>query len=158
MNTLSKSCLVGLLLAVAASAAELPQDAGRSMPPRIACAELGPQHNGKDVTMSFTVAGTYWISGTVPVGQTPSFGITPVLAEGSPRFGVLVSGDLADVMNRFNLAAPTLSAKGLVIEATGRMSVHPAPPDHPAAGPSYQLNIRDWKKFRIIPAPKPRGA
>jgi hypothetical protein len=158
MNKLSKSCLVGLLLAVAARAAELPQDAGISMPPRIACAELGPQHNGKDVTMSFTVAGTYWISGTVPVGQTPSFGITPVLAEGSPRFGVLVSGDLADVMNRFNLAAPSNVAMGLVIEATGQITVFPAPDGNPAAGPSFQLTIRDWKKFRIIPDPKPRGA
>ena len=72
--------------------------------------------------------------------------------------GVLVSGDLADVMNRFGLDDTSKTVKGVVMEATGKITVFPAAKDSPEKGPSYQLNIRDWKRFRIIPDPKPRGA
>ena len=153
MKAFSTMSLLGLLLAVATSAAEPAKDAVKSTPPHIGIAELGPQHDGQEVHMTFTVAETYVISGSVAVGQVPSFGITPALAEGSPRFGVLVSGDLADIMYRFGIDAPSGSAKGIVMEATGKITVFPAPKDNAEKGQSFQLNIRDWKGFRIIPDP-----
>lgn len=155
MHAVTTMSLLVLLHAVTANAAELAKDVTELMPPHIEIAELGPQHNGKDVRMTFTVVETYQISGSVPVGQVPSFGITPALAEGSPRFGVLVSGDLADVMYRFDMVGPSERAKGKVMEATGKITVFPAPKDNPEKGPSFQLNIRDWKGFKIVPDPKP---
>jgi hypothetical protein len=64
---------------------------------------------------------------------------------------VLVSGDLAEVIDRMDMAAPRNTAKGVVMEATGKLTVFPASQDALDNQPSYQLNIGDWKRFRIIP-------
>ncbi len=102
--------------------------------------------------MSFQIAKTYGIGGGVPKGHTRSFGITPVAAESDPRFSVLVSGELAAVMERFGYAPPQPGdpAAGLTCRARGKIRVFPAPKDQPDRGPSYQLQIIDWKEFRIM--------
>jgi len=121
--------------------------------------ELTPDLDGQQVVVRFEVATCYRISGAVPTGQVASFGIDPVLPPGSPRFMVLVSGDLADLMTRFGCGPhPVFSTKGLVMEASGKIKVFPAREEASHEGPSYQLNIRDWRGFRITRMAKPPGA
>ena len=108
--------------------------------------------------MAFTIADEFMISGGVPIGQVASFGIRPKLEPDAKRFSVLVSGELADLMNRFGLGADVNRAKGIVIQATGKITVFPAPKEATDNRPSYQLNISDWRKFRVVPDPKPNGA
>lgn len=128
-------------------------------PRHVEISELSPDLDGATVVMSFKVSKTYWISGTVPTGQPRSFGITPVVKPTDARFSVLVSGDLADVMDRFGYAPPRPGdpAAGLTIRACGKIRVYPAPEVEPQSGPSYQLQIRDWRTFRIM-SPLPRSA
>ncbi|MEZ6057634.1 MAG: hypothetical protein R3C01_13115 [Planctomycetaceae bacterium] len=142
------------VLAVFAAAAEPEKDGVMTNPPHIVIADLDPRLDGQEVTMAFTIADEYMISGSVPVGQVPSFGIRPKLDDDENRFSVLVSGDLADLMYRFGLGADVNRAKGVVIQATGKITVFPALKDATDQRPSYQLNIRDWQKFRIVPDPK----
>jgi hypothetical protein len=161
MKTSTFACmLVSLIVAVTTAAS--PRDKtppAATEPAYVLVSDLKPEHNGKEVTMAFEIDETYLISGSVPVGQFPSFGIRPVLKDGAPRFSVLVSGDLADLMNRFGMLSPDPdAAKGRVIQATGKITVFPAPKNSPNRGPSYQLNIREWKKFKIVPSPNPRRA
>jgi hypothetical protein len=127
-------------------------------PRHVEISELSPDLDGATVVMSFKVANTYWISGLVPKGQPRSFGITPVVEPSDPRFSVLVSGDLADVMERFGYAPPRPGdpAAGLMIRARGKIRVYPAPKAEPESGPSYQLQICDWKGFRVT-SPLPRS-
>ena len=55
MNAVSTMTFLGAILAVTARAAEPAKDDVKSMPPHIEIAELGPQHNGQEVRMTFTV-------------------------------------------------------------------------------------------------------
>ena len=106
--------------------------------------------------MTFTVEEAHRISGSVPVGQVPSFGITPVRGDINPRFSVLVCGDVADLMERFGIYSPALPlSNGIMIRATGKLEVFPPPADRPDKGVSYQLAIRDWKGFRVLPKNNP---
>jgi hypothetical protein len=125
--------------------------------PRVEIADLGTQHNGKEVVMKFKVKGTHmdWTPVTLTPGQAyaiRSFKMTAVAPEGSPRFSVLVSGDLADVMGRFGMSEGSDTVKGIVVKAAGKITVFPAPKDDPTKGKSFQLHIHDWKLFRIVEA------
>jgi len=128
-------------------------------PQQVEISELSPDLDGANVVMSFRVVKTYWISGTVPKGQPRSFGITPAVKPSDPRFSVLVSGDLADVMERFGYAPPRPGdpAAGLMIRARGKIRVYPAPKARPKSGLSYQLQIRDWQGFRVTSRLKSDG-
>jgi hypothetical protein len=132
------------------------QDSEVPSPRYVEIAELGPHHDKQEVTMTFIIEEEYEISGTVPVGQVRSFGIRPKLNRDVPQLNVLVMGDLANIMYRFGFG--TNRAKGVVIRATGKITVFPAPNGEPDKQPTYQLNISDWKKFRIIPDPNPNKA
>ena len=57
-------------------------------------------------------------------------------------------------MRRFGLLRPSDPAKGLVIKARGKIRAFEARTTgpHPNKGPTYQLNIREWKGFRILPS------
>ncbi len=124
-------------------------------PLSLSISELKPEHDGQEIEMAFTVKETYFISGSVPVGQVPSFGITPVLKDGNPRFSVLVCGDVADLMERIGKGPGVDHSKGITIQATGKLTVFPPPADQPERGVSYQLAIRDWKGFRVLPKKNP---
>ena len=133
-----------------------PQADDPKRPVSLSISELKPEHDGQEVEMAFTVKESYFISGSVPVGQVPSFGITPERDEGDPRFSVLVCGDVADLMERFGIYSPALPlSNGITIQATGKLTVFPPPADQPDKGVSYQLAIRDWKEFRVLPKNTP---
>lgn len=147
---MTRSTLLRLMAAGAAGLGTMARAAEPAAPPHITAAELTPELDGKEVTMAFEVVETYFISGLVPVGSVPSFGITPVQQNPAYRFSVLVSGDLADVMYRFGATNPgSDSVKGRIIQATGRIKLFPEAPGRKA---SYQFNIRDWKKFNLLPS------
>lgn len=122
-------------------------------PKQIEIAQLDPSFDGTDVVMSFKVTKCYRISGGVPKGRVPTFGIEAVTVESDPRFSVLVGGELADAMGRFGFG-PTRgenSLTGFVIEARGKIRMYPAPKDAAEKGPSYSFIIEDWKGFRFKP-------
>ena len=120
-------------------------------PERIEISTLSPDYDGADVIMTFKVANTYRISGGVPKGNVPSFGIEAVVTESDHRFSVLVVGELADAMGRFGYGSTHSEDRlaGMYIEAHGKIRMYPAPKNAPERGPSYQLVIGDWKGFRI---------
>lgn len=122
-------------------------------PPLIPFVEIADLHPGLDkqeVTMAFIIDEEYLITGSVPVGHVPSFGIKPQLKPDRPQFSVLVSGDCADALSRSGLGPDLNKATGVGIQATGRLVVFPPAKDHPNDQPTYQLNISDWKKCRVI--------
>ena len=121
-------------------------------PRHIRVADLTPGDDGADVIMSFKVGKTHWLSGGVPEGHARTFQITPVVAESDPRFSVLVSGELAAVMERFGYAPPGPGdpAAGITLRARGKIRVFPASKNAAEGGASYQLQISDWKEFRVL--------
>ena len=127
-----KSTLICLFATLTIAAGTIASPVHRNQPapaepPYIVTEELNPKLDGKEVTMSFAIRETYMISGSVPIGQFPSFGISPVLKKGSPRFGVLVGGDLANLMDRFGALDPSPNDfKGRWMQATGKITVFPA--------------------------------
>jgi hypothetical protein len=146
--------IVTVLLVVAGFGAAGPvgRVSASDGPPKVLASELTPQHDGKSVTMTFEVAETYAISGSVPVGGVPSFGLRPVLKEGSAPLSVLVSGELADIMRRFNMGpGPGGTANGRMIEASGVVTAFQPLKDAADQRVSYQLHIADWKTFRLMP-------
>ena len=147
---MKRSTLLRLMAAGAAGFGTPARAEEAAPPPHVTAAELTPELDGKEVTMAFEVADFYPLTGTVPVGQVPSFGMTPVQMNPAYRFSVLVSGDLADVMYRFGMTSSgEHSARGRVMQATGRLRLFPAEAGRKV---SYQLHIRDWKKFHLLPA------
>ena len=153
MRAMGTLCVVAVVMALAGIGAGENHAADSNAPPQVLPSELTPELDGKEVTMTFEVAETYAISGAVPVGSVP-FGLRPVLQDDSTRLSVLVSGELADVMGRFNMAPPSGSANGKTIEASGQITVFKPAKDEADQRISYQLNIRDWKKFRLAPSGK----
>ena len=127
------------------------KDNANNDPKRIEVSQLTPEFDDNEVIIRFEVAKTYWISGTVPKGQSRSFGIEAVTNAQEPRFSVLVIGELANAMERFGYAPPQSGdpARGLNIEARGKIKVYPAPKSAPEKGPSYEFRIADLSGFRI---------
>ena len=122
-------------------------------PKQTEISQLAPSFDGTDVVITFKVTKCYRISGGVPKGRVPTFGIEAVTAESDPRFSVSVCGELADAMGRFGFG-PTRSEDsltGLVIEARGKIRMYPAPKNATEKGPSYSFIIDDWKGFKIKP-------
>jgi serine/threonine protein kinase len=103
--------------------------------------KLSPDMEGRDVVMTFRIAKSFAIRGFVPVGATPTFGITPVADEAAPKLTVLVSGNAAKVLRhlRYHPASPSDKdqLEGAVVEAHGNLKVF-------REGELYQLSIRDW--------------
>lgn len=61
MNALLKSLLDGPPPAVAARFANHPEKAATAAPPQVAIADLGPQHDGREIAMIFTIANIYGV-------------------------------------------------------------------------------------------------
>lgn len=130
---------------------------GRAAPekPPLTPREAVQRPAGETVTVVFRVREGYGLSGTVPVGVLPSFGLAAEVGEGDPRFSVLVSGELVKVMDRFGVKYynPGEFFKGKTVQVTGALEVFPATKDRIQAKPSYQLAVSRWEDFRLLPAP-----
>lgn len=105
------------------------------------------------VTVAFRVAEGYWISGAMPVGAQPSFGLAPVEArDASQHFSVLIAGQLVKDAGPFGIDPinPGSFFKGREIEVTGLVQKIPAPKGNPAAKPSFSMTVTNLENFRVI--------
>lgn len=123
--------------------------------PLVEIADLHPGLDNQEVEMAFIINEEYMISGNVPVGHVASFGIEPQLKSGEPKLSVLVSGDCADALSRSGLGPDLNQAKGVIIQAVGRLVLVPPPKDRPNDQLTYQLRINDWKKCRVLSRMRP---
>jgi len=135
--------MVSLVLAQSATQPEralAPEDVIREVPTN-------------EVTVVFRVADVYWISGSVPVGSEPSFGLAPS-ANGNTRsrFSVLIAGQLVNDAKRFGVEPmnPSRFFKERVVEVKGTVQKFNAPKDRPDTKPSFQLVVSKLENFRII--------
>jgi hypothetical protein len=113
------------------------------------------KHQGKEVKVVFRVGQAFVLDRSVPMGELPPFGLVPEAEafaspdaeKASPRFHVLVSGELVKVMERLgvNYCKPDEFFKGRDIEVVGTITQIPT-----QGRPSYELWVSDWKKFRIV--------
>ena len=68
-----------------------------------------------------------------------------------PYLGVYVKGELADVLHRSACVSPDDKLVGRSIKASGRIKIHKDFPKGEDQTPAYFLDLRDWKKFQILP-------
>lgn len=114
--------------------------------------EAVKEHSENEITVAFRVEKAYGISGSVPVGEEPSFGLAPSVGQDNvSRFSVLIAGQLVKDAKRFGVEPfnPGPFLKGRVIEVTGTVEKFDAPNDKPDAKPSYQMVVRSLENFRI---------
>lgn len=138
-------------LAPVAEGTESTGESTEAFPKRVRISELTPEFDGEEIITRFTIENTVWLSGIVPKGRARSFIIETGEHEGEPPFSVFVMGEVADAMERFRYAPPQSPnrARGLVVEARGKIKVYPAQKDSPDSGPSYQFTITDLTGFNI---------
>jgi hypothetical protein len=105
-----------------------------------------------EISVSFRVAKAYGISGAVPVGEEPSFGLQPSRTRNDPRFSILIAGELVKEMKKegVNPMKPSAFFENRVVEVTGMIVKVSGARSLPVATPSYQLVARDSAKFRVI--------
>ncbi len=119
----------------------------------VALADLGPEHDGKEVTMIFKIADTQLIAGERE-GTFPHVLLHYDGMKKAPYLSVYAKGELADVLHRFACVAPDDRFVGRSIKASGRIKIYTEFPDGEDQTPIYQLDLRDWNKFQILPEPK----
>ncbi|MFN0052337.1 MAG: SecDF P1 head subdomain-containing protein [Planctomycetales bacterium] len=116
-------------------------------------ADLGPEHDGKEVTMIFKITDTQLIGGERE-GAFPHVKLHYDGMKKPPHLGVYVKGELADVLHRSACVSPDDKLVGRSIKATGKITMHKDFPKGEDQTPIYHLDLRDWKKFQILPEPK----
>jgi len=113
-------------------------------------ADLGPEYDGKEVTMIFKIIDTQLIGGERE-GEFPHVKLHYVGMQEPPYLGVYVKGELADVLHRSACVSPDDKLVGRSIKASGRIKIHKDFPKGEDQTPAYFLDLRDWKKFQILP-------
>lgn len=151
MKTKKRLVLIWGLLAASLASSHLIS----AEPPKLTLPELEPRHDGREVTLTFTVARTEGVSQVAIPGKPMTF-IIETEPEGKVKsLMVWVSGDLADVMERLQMGlfSPNLK-KGTRVQATGRIRYDPPTAEYPNRL-NYYFEIDDWKGFRIVTEQEP---
>ena len=149
----TRNFAVSLAITVAfAQAGDAEDISARATKDLVAKVELHPGHDGREVTMIFKITDTQLIAGERD-GTFPHVMLHYEGMQQAPSLGVYAESDLADALHRFALVAPDDRFLGRTIKATGRISTHYSPnePNRQDRGPFYQLHLRDWSRFRILP-------
>lgn len=135
-------CSLGMSGQTAAQKQELQES-----PQTLLIADLEPKLDGQDVTIQFTVTGLEGIAQLAKEGQAPTFAIETEKGKQKNELSVWIEGELANVLNRLQLAAFQDNAlkAGTVIVASGKLSKHKSIPN------LYFLNVSKWQDFRILP-------
>jgi hypothetical protein len=110
--------------------------------------EFTPEHNGREVTISFEVAYTQSVAG-LRDGEFPTLVLHYVRKSKSERVVIYARGDLADVLHRLSYSGKD-DLKGRTITASGKVDAHEVIGEDGNKLPLYELTLRDWKKFRIL--------
>lgn len=120
----------------------------------IAPADIGLEHDGKAVTMTFKITDTQLIGGERE-GEFPHIKLHYDGMKKPPYLGVYVKGELADALHRFAYVSPDDKFVGRSITASGIIKIHKDFPKGEDPTPVYILDLRDWKQFQILPEPNP---
>ena len=119
----------------------------------VALADLGPEHDGKEVTMIFEITDTQLIAGERE-GAFPHVKLHYDGMKKPPYLGVYAKGELADALHRFACVAPDDRFVGRSIKASGKIKIYKDFPKGEDQTPVYVLDLRDWNKFQILPEAK----
>ncbi len=119
----------------------------------IAPADIGPEHDGKEVTMIITITDTQLIGGEHE-GEFPHVKLHYVGMKKPPYLGVYAKAELADALHRFACVSPDDKFVSRSIKASGKIKIYKDFPKGEDQTPVYQLDLRDWKTFQILPEPK----
>ena len=119
-------------------------------------ADLGPQHDGKEVTMIFKITDTQLIGGDRE-GVFPHVKMHYEGMKKPPYLSVYVKGELADFLHRSACVSPDDKLVGRSIKASGMFKLHKDFPNGEDQTPIYYLDLRDWKKFQILREPNPKS-
>ncbi len=116
----------------------------------ISIEELDSKHDGKEVTIKFTVARLQGVAQRQVDGQAPSFVIETDFGAQDNQLSVWIEGELANVLERLDMGFGQQHElrKGTTIVATGLVSIQ-AMDAH-----QFLISITRWQNFRILPSPK----
>lgn len=108
-----------------------------------------PALEGKEVTMIIKVTDTQLIAGDRE-GQFPHVKFHHEFMGKAPYLAVYAKGDVADALHRFACVAPDTNFEGRTIKASGKIRMETGADKIS----TYVLELRDWKKFQILPESK----
>jgi hypothetical protein len=154
---MKSSVPIGWLVVIAilcnpAAFADDRKPAQATEPPSVVAADLKPDLDGKEVAMTIEVGEISPFESNEPKAAAPAIRIQPATKEGLPKYSVVISGDLAELMGRFDTVVPSTALAGRFIQVSGRIAVSFSKGDGDDRKPSYEITVNDWKKFRLIPA------
>lgn len=112
-------------------------------------AELRPEHDGKEVTMTLKIADTQLIGGQRD-GEYPHVLLHQVDRFAVPSLQVMAKGDVADALHRYGCVAPDDRFVGRTIRATGKLKVYKDFPKGEDQRPVYVWELREWNRFEIV--------
>ena len=87
-------------------------------------------------------------------GEFPHVKLHYVSMNEPPYLGVYVKGELADALHRFACIGPNERLIDRSIQASGKITIRKDFPKGEDQTPIYYLDLREWKKFKILPDPK----
>jgi hypothetical protein len=116
-------------------------------------ADLDLESDGKEVTMIFKITKTQLIAGAHE-GEYPHAILHHAKMKEAPNLVVYAKGDLADALHRFSCIGPKGCLVGRSIKVSGHITVHKDFPAGEDQTPIYDLDLRDWKAFQILPEPE----
>jgi hypothetical protein len=104
-----------------------------------------------EITLVFRVAHAFAVSGSVPLGEDPSFVLT-ASNSGPSTFSLLIAGPLVKAAKRFGIQPqnPAPFFNGRKLEVIGPIHQTYTPGHGAETKPAYQMVVRELEKFRVI--------
>ena len=152
MNT-TRSHFLLLAFSAFVGGPALHADDARKTPSITALADLGLQSDGQEVTMIFKITKTQLIGGAHE-GEFPHAILHYAEMEEAPHLVVYAKGELGDALHRFACIGPKGCLIGRSIKVSGKIKIYTDFPEREDQTPIYNLNLRDWKAFQILPEPQ----
>ncbi|QDV22893.1 hypothetical protein [Aureliella helgolandensis] len=152
MNATRRSFFL-LTFAAFVGSSTLHADDTSKTPTVTALADLDLKSDGKDVTMIFKITKTQLIGGAHE-GEFPNAILHYAEMKEAPHLVVYAKGELADALHRFACIGPKGRLIGRSIKVSGKIKTYTDFPEGEDQTPIYNLNLRDWKAFQILPEPE----
>ena len=116
-------------------------------------ADLGLESDGEEVTMIFKITKTQSIGG-LHEGEFNHAILHYAEMKEAPHLVVYAKGDLADALHRFDCIGPKGGLIGRSVKLSGTIKIWKDFPEGVDQTPIYNLVVRDWKAFQILPQPE----
>lgn len=149
ISTIHFRLFVSLVVFVAIPKLNAEDVSKGTAPVVVELADLGPDHDGKEVTMVFKITDTQLIGGERE-GEYPHVKLHYAGMKAAPYLAIYAKGDLADALHRFALVSPNDKFVGRSIRTSGKIKVLKGADQIPV----YILDLHEWKKFQILPESK----